>query len=95
MLRVCSTAARVQELKTAQQELPDKVADALTAADWLRFAGTSHDETFSVPGLTLTSFHLLQLQRLKLVQLLRHNSQCRTPAMSVIVSRRRSGLSLR
>jgi len=57
----------VQELKTAQDKLPDKVVEALTAADWLQFASASHDEPFAVPGLTLTSFHKQQLQRLRAV----------------------------
>ena len=60
-------AAWMQELKTAQPELPDKVADALAAADWLQYHGTPCDKLFLVPGLTLTSFHLQQLQRLRSV----------------------------
>ena len=57
----------MQELKTAQGELPDKVVEALIAADWVHFPSTPRDEPFSVPGLTLTSFHMQQLQRLRTV----------------------------
>ena len=57
----------MQELKTAQEELPDKVVEALTAAAWLQFASTARDEPFAVPGLTLTSFHVQQLQKLRTV----------------------------
>ena len=54
----------MQELKTAQDQLPGKVVEALTAAEWLHYASTLHDEPFAVPGITLTSFHIQQLQRL-------------------------------
>ena len=57
----------MQELKTAQPQLPDTVAKAVEATGWLQYASTSRDETFAVPGLTLTSFHLKQLRALRLV----------------------------
>jgi len=63
----CFCRLALQELKTPQDELPDKIVEALTAADWLQFASASADEPFAVPGLTLTSFHIQQLQRLRTV----------------------------
>jgi hypothetical protein len=63
----------VQELKSTQAQLPAAVAAAMAACGWLNERGrpTSGSRSdaaaqpanaFAVPGLTITSFHLGQLQ---------------------------------
>ncbi|KAK9818370.1 hypothetical protein WJX72_011521 [[Myrmecia] bisecta] len=52
------------ELKSKQADLPSVVAQVLQGSGWLDFSASGPEQhPFHVPGLTITSFHLHQLQR--------------------------------
>jgi hypothetical protein len=67
------TPIATKELKSGEQQLPSSVEAALRACGWLNehgkpaydgatVAAAHPDDAFAVPGLTITSFHLQQLQ---------------------------------
>ena len=56
------------ELKNEQPELPSVVAAELLAAGWVVGAEAAKGGSFCAPGLTITSFHLEQLERARTVR---------------------------
>eukprot|EP00775_Hariotina_reticulata_P004189 gene4189-4437_t len=90
------------ELKTQQPELPAAVAALLQQLGWIQLAALAEpgmhakdNDAFKVPGLTITSFHLQQLQASKvLLPHVAHGWLIQETTRSCIDTAARSGFAM-